>query len=52
MLLEADFASWIASFALVNRQVDLKEFPKLRDLRIRDSFNIDTACIENGGRTK
>ncbi|CAG8891860.1 unnamed protein product [Penicillium nalgiovense] len=30
--------------------VDLKEFPKLRDLQIRDSFNIDTARIENGGR--
>jgi hypothetical protein len=27
---------------LSNRQVDLKEFPKLRDLQIRDSFNIDT----------
>ncbi|CAG8893570.1 unnamed protein product [Penicillium nalgiovense] len=35
---------------LSNRQVDLKEFPKLRDLQIRDSFNIDTARIENGGR--
>lgn len=35
---------------LSNRQVDLKEFPKLRDLQIRDSFNIDTARIESGGR--
>lgn len=32
------------------RQVDLEDFPKLRDLRIRDSFNIDTAPISSGGR--
>ncbi|CAP86924.1 Pc24g00160 [Penicillium rubens Wisconsin 54-1255] len=31
-------------------KVDLKEFPKLRDLQIRDPFNVDTARIENGGR--
>ncbi|CAG8227844.1 unnamed protein product, partial [Penicillium nalgiovense] len=36
--------------ALSNRQVDLKEFPKLHDLQIRDSFNIDNARIESGGR--
>ena len=35
---------------LSNRQVDLKEFPKLRDLQIRDPSNIDTARIESGGR--
>ncbi|CAG8129567.1 unnamed protein product, partial [Penicillium nalgiovense] len=28
----------------------LKEFPKLHDLQIRDSFNIDNARIESGGR--
>jgi hypothetical protein len=42
--------SRICKSMLSNRQVDLKEFPKLRDLQIRDSFNIDTARIENGGR--
>ncbi|CAG8107316.1 unnamed protein product [Penicillium nalgiovense] len=31
-------------------KVDLKEFPKLRDLQIRDPFNIDTARIESRGR--
>ncbi|CAP99946.1 Pc22g26580 [Penicillium rubens Wisconsin 54-1255] len=31
-------------------KVDLKEFPKLRDLQIRGSFNVDTARIESGGR--
>ncbi|CAG7939179.1 unnamed protein product [Penicillium salamii] len=28
----------------------LEDFPKLRNLRIRDSFNIDTAPISSGGR--
>ena len=36
--------------SLSNRQVDLKDFPKLHDLQIRDSFNIDNARIESGGR--
>lgn len=31
-------------------QVDLEEFPKLRDLRIRDSLNINNAPITSGGR--
>ena len=31
-------------------QVDLEEFPKLRDLRIRNSFNINDAPITRGGR--
>lgn len=35
---------------LSNRQVDLKEFLKLRDLQIRDPFNVNTALIENKGR--
>lgn len=35
---------------LSDLQVDLKEFPKLRELQIRDSFTIDNAHIESGGR--
>ncbi|CAG8877542.1 unnamed protein product [Penicillium salamii] len=31
-------------------KVDLEEFPKLRDLRIRNSFNINDAPITRGGR--
>ncbi|KAJ5522384.1 hypothetical protein N7527_006499 [Penicillium freii] len=31
-------------------KVDLKEFPKLRNLQIREPFNVDTARIDSRGR--